>query len=70
MPVYTAVSITTPVPDRKMIGADLEEEIEDEEKLISKITTVLGGLSYSIRKTKQKRIFLRTNSFFFNIELV
>ena len=64
MPVYTAVSITTPVPDRKMIGADLEEEIEDEEKLISKITTVLGGLSYSIRKTKQKRIFLRTNSFF------
>ena len=64
MPVYTAVSITTPVPDRKIIGAGLEEEIEDEEKLISKITTVLGGLSYSIRKTKQKRIFLRTNSFF------
>ena len=37
MPVYTAVSITTPVPDRKIIGAGLEEEIEDEEKLMSKI---------------------------------
>ena len=64
MPVYTAVSITTPVPDRKIIGAGLEEEIEDEVKFISKIKTVLGGLSYSIRKTKKKRIFSRTNSSF------
>ena len=57
MPVYTAVSITTPVPDRKIIGAGLEEEIEDEVKFISKIKTVLGGLSYSIRKTKQNGYF-------------
>ena len=57
MPVYTAVSITTPVPDRKIIGAGLEEEIEDEVKFISKIKTVLGGLSYSIRKTKKNGYF-------------
>ena len=57
MPVYTAVSITTPVPDRKIIGAGLEGEIEDEVKFISKIKTVLGGLSYSIRKTKKNGYF-------------
>ena len=57
MPVYTAVSITTPVPDRKIIGAGLEEEIEDEVKFISKIKTVLGGLPYSIRKTRESGYF-------------
>ena len=64
MPVYTAVSITTPVPDRKIIGAGLEEEIEDEVKFISKIKPSSAGFRTAFEKQKKKRIFSRTNSSF------
>ena len=36
MPVYTAVSITTPVPDKKIIGGEFDvEDDEDQEEVIN-----------------------------------